>query len=135
MTVETEVKGVSQSTNERGPSLVGSLGLLCQYKRFLFCLGCSSRPRTKYFFLTHHTLFQCLCPHHPGQAVVLGLLFLRMCLWCLPTFLLWSCPGIHWSAHLKKQLKFVIIFLFVNALIEVTISHEGAGLKQKILYS
>jgi hypothetical protein len=49
MIAETEVKGVSKSTNERGPFLVGSLGLLCQYKRFLFCLDCSSRPRTKFF--------------------------------------------------------------------------------------
>ncbi len=31
-------------------SMVGSLGL--SYNRFLFCLGCSSRPITKYFFLT-----------------------------------------------------------------------------------
>jgi hypothetical protein len=34
-----------------GPSLDGSLGLSCRYKRFLFCLGCSSWPSTKYFFL------------------------------------------------------------------------------------
>ncbi len=37
--------------------MVGSLGLSCRYKRFLFCLGCSSWPSTKYFF-PHHTLFQ-----------------------------------------------------------------------------
>jgi hypothetical protein len=43
LTVETEVNGDSKSTNERGPSLVGSLGLTCRYKRFLFCLMCSSR--------------------------------------------------------------------------------------------
>ncbi len=36
--------GDSKSTNERGPCLVGLLGLSCRYKRFLFCLGCSSRP-------------------------------------------------------------------------------------------
>jgi hypothetical protein len=34
LTVETEVNGDSKSTNERGPSLVGSLGLLARYKRF-----------------------------------------------------------------------------------------------------
>jgi hypothetical protein len=33
-----------------GPSLVGSLGLSYQYKRFQFCLGCYSRPSTKYVF-------------------------------------------------------------------------------------
>ncbi len=62
--VETEVNGNSKSTNERDPSLVGSLGLLCRYKWFLFCLGCSSRPTTKYFF-PRHTIIQFLCPHRP----------------------------------------------------------------------
>jgi hypothetical protein len=52
LTVETDVNGDSKSTNERGPYLVGSLGSSCRYKRFLFCLGWSSRPRTKNF-----------CPH------------------------------------------------------------------------
>ncbi len=35
LTVETEVNGESKSTYERGPSLVGSLGLSCWYKRLL----------------------------------------------------------------------------------------------------
>jgi hypothetical protein len=68
LTVETEVNGDSKSTNERGPSLVGSLGLSCRYKRFLFCLDCSSRPSTKYFF-PQCTLFQCICPHRPVSWV------------------------------------------------------------------
>jgi hypothetical protein len=34
LTVETEVNGNSKSTNEKGPSLVGSLGSSCRYKRF-----------------------------------------------------------------------------------------------------
>ncbi len=47
------------------PSLVGFFfGLSCRYMRFLFCLGCSSQPSTKYFFLLC-TLFQFLCPHRP----------------------------------------------------------------------
>jgi hypothetical protein len=33
LTVETELNGDSKSTNERGPSLVGSLGLSCRYTR------------------------------------------------------------------------------------------------------
>ncbi len=66
LTVETEVNGDSKSTNERGPSLVGSLGLSCQYKRFLFCLGCYCRPSTKYLF-PYRTLFQFLCPHRPAS--------------------------------------------------------------------
>jgi hypothetical protein len=36
LTVETEVNGDSKSANERGPSLVGLLGLSCRYKIFLF---------------------------------------------------------------------------------------------------
>ncbi len=59
LTVETEANGDSWSTNERGPSLVGSLALSCQYKRFLSYLGLSC----------------------PKQAVVPGRLSLNMCLW------------------------------------------------------
>jgi hypothetical protein len=62
LTVETKVNRDSKSTNERGPSLVGSLGMSCRYKRFLFCLGCSSRLSTEYVF-PHRTLFQFLCPY------------------------------------------------------------------------
>ncbi len=54
LTVETEVNGNSKSTNEMGPSLGGSMGFSCRFKRFLFCLGCSSQPSTKYFFLAVH---------------------------------------------------------------------------------
>jgi hypothetical protein len=37
---------------KRGSSLVGSLVLLYRNKIFLSWLGCSSKPNTKYFFLT-----------------------------------------------------------------------------------
>ncbi len=52
LTVETEVNGdfKVKTTNERGPSLFGSLGLSCRYKRFASCLGRPSRPSSKYFF-------------------------------------------------------------------------------------
>jgi hypothetical protein len=39
LTVETEVNGDSESTNERGPSFVGSLGLSCRYKIFFSALA------------------------------------------------------------------------------------------------
>jgi hypothetical protein len=54
--VETEVDGIADSrrTYERGPFLIGSLGLSCRYRIFLFWLGCSSRPSTKYFSLAVH---------------------------------------------------------------------------------
>ncbi len=61
LTVETEANGDSRSTNERCPFLVGSLGSSCRYKRFSSCLGCSSRPSTKYFFLTPYTILLPLC--------------------------------------------------------------------------
>jgi hypothetical protein len=50
LTVETEANGGFRSAHERGPSLGGSLGSLCKYKRVLSCLGCSSRPSTKIMF-------------------------------------------------------------------------------------
>jgi hypothetical protein len=80
LTVETEVNGDSRITNERGPSLVGFLGLSCRFKRFLFFLGCSSEPSTKYFFLTIY-YFNYFVPitQQVGQAAVLGRLSLSMC--------------------------------------------------------
>jgi hypothetical protein len=39
--IETETTGNLWSTNEGCPSLVGSLGSSCRYKRFLSFLGCS----------------------------------------------------------------------------------------------
>ncbi len=47
----------------RGPSLIGSLGWSCPYRRFLSCLGCSGQPSTKNFFLVHYHF---LCPHRPA---------------------------------------------------------------------
>ncbi len=85
LTVETEVNGDSKSTNERDPSLVGSSAMSCRYKykSFLFCLGCSSRPSTKYiFFLAVHYFNAFISiAQQAGQAVMLGCLSLSMCLW------------------------------------------------------
>ncbi len=64
--VETEVNGDSLRTNERGLSLVGSLGSSCRYKRLLSCLGCSGQPSTKYFF-PRSIQFQFMCPHRPHR--------------------------------------------------------------------
>jgi hypothetical protein len=77
--VETELNGDSNSTKERGPSLVGSLDSLCSYNRFLPCLGCFSQPSTKYK-IPHRTLFTILVPiAQTGPAAVLGRL--SLCLW------------------------------------------------------
>jgi hypothetical protein len=80
--VKTELNGCSKSTNERGPSLVGLLGLSCRYKRSLFCPCCSSRPSKKYFFLTVHYFDSFVhIAQQAGQAAALGRLSLSMCLW------------------------------------------------------
>jgi hypothetical protein len=75
LTVETEVIGNSKSTNGRGPSLVGLLGLACQYKRLLFCLvpWLLKSARTNVFFLTVY-YFNSFVPiaQQAGQAAVLG---------------------------------------------------------------
>jgi hypothetical protein len=86
--VETEANGDSRSssTHERGPSLlVGSLGLSCQYKRLLSCLGYSIRPSSKYIFLLTVHYFTSLVPlaRQAGQAVVLRRPSLKICLWLL----------------------------------------------------
>jgi hypothetical protein len=49
LTVETEMKGDLKSSIEWDPSLVGSLGLSCRYKRFLFCHWCFT-AQWKIFF-------------------------------------------------------------------------------------
>jgi hypothetical protein len=63
--VENEGDGDSKSTNERGPSLVGSLDPSSQYSRFLSCLGCFNQPSTKYY-VSHRTLFHFISTHHPA---------------------------------------------------------------------
>jgi hypothetical protein len=69
--LETEANGYSKSTKEPGLSLVCSLGSLCQYKRFFSCLGCCSRPSTRYF-LPLRKLFQFVCPYCPSPSKLPG---------------------------------------------------------------
>jgi hypothetical protein len=59
LTVETGMNGDSKSTNKRGPSLVGSLGLSCRYKRFVISLASLVSPVQNIFFLTS------IFPHRP----------------------------------------------------------------------
>ncbi len=77
---ETDTNGVSKSTNVRGFSLVASLGSSCRYKRFLSCLGCTSRPVHNIFFLPVHyfNAFVSIA-QQVGQAGVQGRLSLNMC--------------------------------------------------------
>jgi len=75
LTVETEVNGDSQSTNERGHSLVGSLRLIAVPVQKIFVLPrlFHSAPVQNNFFLTVH-LFNYFVPigQQAGQAAVLG---------------------------------------------------------------
>jgi hypothetical protein len=94
MTVETEVNGNSKGTNERGPSLVGSLGLLCRHKRFLFSLRCFNGK----IKCPHRTLFQSLCPYCPARqpcwvACLLVCLWKRHCTYSLvySTYIIFLC--------------------------------------------
>jgi hypothetical protein len=64
LTVETQVNGDSKNTNERSPSLVGLSG---RHNRFLSCLGCSSRPSTKYFSSLYPTISIPKCPYRSAS--------------------------------------------------------------------
>ncbi len=79
-TVETEENGDSKSTNERDPSLVGSLDLPDLYERFCSALAALVGPVQNIFFFTVHyfTPFVLL---QDGLAAVLGRPSLTMCLW------------------------------------------------------
>ncbi len=77
LTVETEANGDLWSKNESCPSLVGSLGSSCRYKRFLFC------PLQNIFFLTLQTFsfYVSSSLSHLDRPVVIGRLSLNMSLW------------------------------------------------------
>jgi len=77
-----EVNADSWSANKRDPSLVGSLGLSCRFKRFLFCLCCLVGPVQNIFFLAIH-YFSSFFPiaQEARQEVVLGHLLFSICLW------------------------------------------------------
>jgi hypothetical protein len=60
-TDETEAKGDSRSTNERDPSLIGSLGSSGQYNSFLY-LPLLLVNQVQNIF-SRRTLFHFICPH------------------------------------------------------------------------
>ncbi len=60
------------TSNERGSSLVGSLGSSCRDNGFLSFLGCSSHSTLLHFIISS-------AHPQPGQAVVLGRL--SLCVW------------------------------------------------------
>ncbi len=68
-TVETEVNGDSKSTNERGPSLVGSLGSSCRCKRLFPAFAALVSPVQNILFLTAHYFNLCVSiAQQPGQG-------------------------------------------------------------------
>ncbi len=113
--VEIEVNADSKSTNERGPFLVGSLGLSCMYKRFLFCLGCSNRPSAKYFF-PHRTWTILIRLSSSKQAAVMGRLPLSVRLWPLWSQKTQNVPFC-WLYHgllLSYGLYYIYMILIAN---------------------
>ncbi len=61
LTVETKVNGDTKRTNKRCHFLGWFVVLVVPVQEILFCLGCSSRPSTKF-------QFQFLCPYSAQQA-------------------------------------------------------------------
>ncbi len=101
LTVETETNGHSRSTNERGPSLVGSLNSLCRYKRLLSSLSCSSHQSAQYkiFFSSLYTVSVYFVPiaQQTRQAVVPDRLSLNVCLWSQRFWVHSSHPPTQWN--------------------------------------
>jgi hypothetical protein len=77
LTVKMEVNGDSKSTNERGPSLVGSLGSSCRTRDFYPVLAAVVSPVQNILFLAVHYFNLCVpIAQQPGQEVVQGRLSL-----------------------------------------------------------
>jgi hypothetical protein len=90
LTVETEVNGDLNSTNERDPSLVGFVGLFMPVQEICSALAALLGPVQNIFFLTlHYFDFYVLIAQQAGQATMLGRLPLSMCLWLLA----WTSGG------------------------------------------
>ncbi len=84
LTVETDVNGDLKGTDERGPSLVGSLGLSCLLctKDFCSVFVALVGPVKNTFFLTvHYSNYFVAIAQQTGQAAVLGRLPLSVCPW------------------------------------------------------
>ncbi len=75
--VETEVNGDSKSTNERGPSLVGSLAHRGGTRNLYHALAALVSP-VQIFFFSHRTLFQFMYSHRPATRE--SSLSLNLCL-------------------------------------------------------
>ncbi len=89
LTVETEVMGTQRVQMNGDLHWLVRWGSLCWYKILLSCLGCSSRPSTKYFF-PHRPIqyFNSFVPiaQQAGHAVGQGRLSLNVCLCALIDF-------------------------------------------------
>ncbi len=67
LTFETEMNGDSKSTNERGPSLVGSLSLSCRAGTRDFVLPWLLYSAQYKVFIPHPILFHFLLPHRQAS--------------------------------------------------------------------
>jgi hypothetical protein len=116
MTIETEVNGDSKTTKERGPSLVGSWGLSCQYKIYLSCLDCSNSPVQNMFFLTLHYFNSfILIAQQAGQAVVLGRQCLSVSLICTDELERWPFSLSRFKGTPSQDFKNMIFILTLTS--------------------
>ncbi len=128
--VEVKVNGDSKSTNERGPSMVGSLGLSCQYKTFMFCLSSTTQPSTKYFSSPHtFSLYVSPDPQQPGQAVALGRLSLSMSVYI---HLQNNNSRLDFAVILKQLTRMKIGLAYYKAVGKLTIHNSGMLLKKRL---
>jgi hypothetical protein len=79
LTVETG-NGDSKSTNERGPSLVGLLGLWCHAGTRYFCPALTALVSPVQNIFSRRTLFHVIA-QKAGQAVAQDRLPLTVCIW------------------------------------------------------
>jgi hypothetical protein len=84
LAVETEMNGDSKSTNERCPSLVGSMCLSCPYTGTRdFCSALATlvgRVQNIFFLAVQYFSFFVRIAQQAGQTAVLGHPSLSMCL-------------------------------------------------------
>jgi hypothetical protein len=80
--IATEVNRDSGSTNERDPSLIGSLGLTCRYKRFCSAWAAPVGPVQNIFFpIVHNINFSVPIIQQASPTVRQGHQSLYACLW------------------------------------------------------
>ncbi len=118
LTVETKTTGDSRSTYEGAPSIIGSLGLLCQYKIFLSCHALASLlGPVQIFVFLHHTLFHIISPHHQASCTAKKFIGNRLSRMKSASLLMQNIISnigifLQWWANLDQASKHLEVFRF-----------------------